>query len=91
MLPIMIESAVTVERLEKLGVRDWPVWECNNSDFLWHYEQREVCFIVEGEVLVTPDDGAPVQLQAGDLVLFPAGLSCRWAVLKPVKKHFRLG
>jgi uncharacterized cupin superfamily protein len=42
-------------------------------------------------VVVTPDDGVPVEIAAGDLVVFPAGMSCCWEVLKPVRKHYRFG
>lgn len=92
MLPIMVEQNPTPERLEQLGVVDWPLWSCEVSVFDWVYDQREVSYVLEGEVVVTPaDDGAPVEIAAGDLVVFPAGLSCRWEVLKPVLKQYRLG
>ena len=41
--------------------------------------------------MVTPDGGAPVQVGKGDLVTFPAGMSCTWDVRRPVKKHYRFG
>ncbi|SKA13848.1 hypothetical protein SAMN02745119_02811 [Trichlorobacter thiogenes] len=91
MLPIMVEQNPSKERLEALGVFDWPIWNCEVSDFPWSYEQREACYLLEGKVVVTPEDGAPVELSAGDLVVFPAGMSCQWEVEKPVRKHYRLG
>jgi uncharacterized cupin superfamily protein len=33
---------------------------------------------------VTPDDGVPVELTAGDYVVFPAGMSCVRDIAKPV-------
>lgn len=91
MLPIMVERKPSPERLEQLGVLSWPVWSCEVSEFPWSYSQREVCYLLEGEVVVTPEEGAPIELSAGDLVLFPAGMSCHWDVLQPVRKHYRLG
>ncbi len=91
MLPIMVEQKSPAERLEQLGVLSWPVWSCGVSEFPWTYDQREVCYLLEGEVVVTPEDGVPVELSAGDLVIFPAGMSCRWDVLQPVRKHYRFG
>ena len=38
-----------------LGARDWPVWACEVSAFPWHYDQRETCLLLEGDVTVTPD------------------------------------
>jgi uncharacterized cupin superfamily protein len=91
MVPIMVEQKPSRERLEQLGVFSWPVMNREVSEFSLIYEEREVCYLLEGEAVVSPEDGAPVELTAGDLVVFPAGLSCRWDVLKPVCKHFRLG
>lgn len=91
MLPIMVEQNPSKGRLEALRVFDWPIWSCEVSDFPWSYQQREVCYLLEGKAVVTPEDGAPVELSAGDLVLFPAGMNCQWEVEKAVRKHYRLG
>jgi len=91
MLPIMIEQGISPERLQQLGVDGWELWSSEVSSFDWSYPQREVCYLLEGSVLVTPDDGVPVELQAGDLVIFPAGMDCRWEVLQPVRKRYRIG
>lgn len=92
MLPIMVEQHPSAERLEQLGVLDWPVWSGEVSAFPWQYDQREVCYLLEGQAVVTPaDDGAPVEIAAGDLVVFPAGMVCQWEVLQPVRKHYRCG
>jgi uncharacterized cupin superfamily protein len=47
--------------------------------------------LLEGDVTVTPDGGAPVRFGAGDLVTFAAGLSCSWDVHVAVRKHYRFG
>jgi uncharacterized cupin superfamily protein len=48
-----------------------------------------VAYILEGEVTVTPKNGGPpVSFGEGDLVTFPAGLSCLWEVKKPLRKHY---
>lgn len=91
MLPIMVEQHPSSERLEALGVFDWPIWCCEVSAFIWSYEQREVCYLLEGKVVVTPEDGAPIELVAGDLVVFPAGMNCQWEIATAVRKHYRLG
>lgn len=92
MLPIMVEQHPSAERLEQLGVMDWPVWRGEVSAFPWQYDQREVCYLLEGQTVITPDgDGAPVEIAAGDLVIFPAGMSCQWEVLQPVRKQYRCG
>lgn len=77
--------------LERLGVSDWPIWTKEVSKFPWTYEEAETCYLLEGEVIVTPDGGQPVQIGPGDLVTFPAGLSCTWDVRAPVRKHYQFG
>lgn len=86
---IQVERAPSQERLDSLGVFNWPVWEKENSDFPWHYDSRETCFLLEGEVEVTPENGKTVRFGAGDLVIFPAGMDCHWRITRAVRKHYR--
>jgi hypothetical protein len=79
------------EKLESLGVDSWPVWKKEVSEFPWEYDEKETCYILEGEVVVTPEGGAPVRFGKGDLVVFPEGLKCRWKINKAVRKHYRFG
>ncbi len=88
MANIELERNPARERLEEMGVFSWPVWEKEVSRFPWTYDADEVCYILEGEVTVTPDDGEPVTIRAGDLVRFPAGMSCTWDITKPIRKHY---
>jgi len=88
---IKVSSPCPESVIIALGVRDWPVWACEVSTFSWHYDQKEICLLLEGEVTVIPKHGQPVELVAGDLVEFSAGLDCTWTVTKPVKKHYHFG
>ena len=81
----------TPERLEKLGVDSWPIWEKEVSVFPWEYDEKETCYILEGEVEVTPGEGEPVSFGKGDLVIFSEGLKCIWNIKKAVKKHYKFG
>ena len=78
------------EALEERGVRSWPIWTCEASTFDWHYDQKETCFLLEGEVTVTAGD-EEVSFGVGDLVVFPEGLDCVWEVRSPVRKHYKFG
>lgn len=62
---------------------------CEASKFPWTYSGTETCYILEGEVVVTPDDGrAAVTVGKGDMVIFPDGMSCTWDVKSAIKKHY---
>jgi len=91
MSEIHIEHHPSEARLQELGVTDWPIWEKEVSSFPWTYDSNETCYLLEGEVIVTPDGGEPVTIRAGSLATFPAGLSCTWEIRKPVRKHYRFG
>lgn len=79
------------ETLKKLGVRSWPIWEKEISEFPWEYDETETCYLLEGEVVVTPERGTPVSFGKGDLVIFSKGLRCNWKINIPVRKHYKFG
>lgn len=44
--------------LNKLGCETWPTWSCEKSTFPWQYSEDETCWVIEGKVIVTAEDGA---------------------------------
>lgn len=91
MRTIKIERAPDGARLKELGVYDWPVWTKEASEFPWRYDEDETCYFLEGDVIVTPAEGDPVQMGKGDLVTFPKDMACTWRIRKAVRKHYRFG
>jgi uncharacterized protein len=75
--------------LSKLGVKQWPIWEKEVSIFPWTYDATETCYLLEGDVIVTPDGGQPVRFGKGDLATFPAGMRCTWEIRQAVRKHYQ--
>jgi len=88
---IKIEHNPEEERLKELGVSDWPIWTKEVSEFPWFYDEPETCYILKGDIIVTPEDGEPVKVAEGDLVTFPKGMKCTWKINKDVRKHYRFG
>jgi uncharacterized cupin superfamily protein len=80
----------TKDELEKLNIENWPIWECEPSEFDWEYDEDEQCYFLEGKIKVITNDGE-VEIKKGDFVKFPKGLKCRWVVYEKVKKHYKLG
>lgn len=83
-------TRLSAAELKEREVTSWPIWTCEVSEFPWEYGSQESCYILEGEVEVTSGEEA-VKFGPGDYVVFPLGLKCTWKVLKPVRKHYRLG
>ena len=90
-MSIVVERGVSPARLEELGVLSWPTWTKEPSKFRWTYDEKETCYFLEGDVVVTPRCGDPVPMGKGDIAIFPAGLQCTWDVQKAVRKHYRFG
>ena len=88
---IKVERNPDSKRLETLGVKTWPIWTKEESEFPWSYSDTETCYLLEGEVEVTPEGGEPVRFGQGDLVTFPKGMSCTWKITRAVKKHYTFG
>ena len=91
MSSIIVEHNPGAERLEKLGVSGWATWSKEISVFPWTFGDQETAYILEGEVVVTPQGGEPVKFGKGDLVIFPAGMSCTWEVKQLLHKHYKFG
>lgn len=90
MSTIKVKKPLSKE-LQELGVKNWPIWECDPSTFDWEYDEKETCYFLEGDVTVETANGDSVRIEAGDLVEFPQGLKCTWKVAKKVRKHYKFG
>ena len=86
---IVKQSLPATALLNNLGVFDWPVWTKEVSTFPWAYDSEETCYFIEGDAVVTPDNGLPVIMGTGDLVTFPAGMRCTWEIRQTVRKHYK--
>lgn len=80
----------TEDQLIAIGVFSWPVWSKEESEFDWSYDEQERCYILEGAAEVEAY-GETFSFGAGDFVTFPVGMTCRWKVTKPIRKHYQMG
>ena len=71
--------------------QNWPIWEKEISEFDWEYIDDETCLILEGEIIVTNENGEDFNINKGDWVVFPKGMKCKWNISKNVRKYYRIG
>ena len=90
-MKVLIKSPCSASVIIQYGIKNWPIWECGPSQFSWHYNEKEICLIIEGEASIKTEEGKIYIIKSGDLVEFPEGLSCYWQITKKIKKHYRLG
>ncbi len=87
-MKIKVEHQPSLAYLTELDVLNWPIWEKEISTFPWTYDDQETCYFLAGNIIVTPNGGQAVKMGEGDLVTFPAGMSCTWKIIGDVKKHY---
>lgn len=80
----------TTEKLQKLKVETWGIWECEPKTFDWSYDTGETFYVLEGKARVKCPKGEVV-FGKGDLVTFPAGMKCVWTVVERIRKHYQMG
>jgi uncharacterized cupin superfamily protein len=91
MFEIIVEKNLSDARKAELGIPKWETWDCPVMQFRLDFDdETEHSYILEGEIVVTPDGGQPVTLVPGDYVIFPKGLTSMWSVTKTLKKHYML-
>ena len=83
----VIIRKLSLDEIENLGIRNWPVWEKEVSCFNHFYTETEECYFLEGEVTIETEANQ-YQLKPGDFVTFMENLSCSWNIKSPVKKHY---
>ncbi|KAL0435531.1 UNVERIFIED_CONTAM: hypothetical protein Sradi_0261000 [Sesamum radiatum] len=90
-LKITVQSNPSDSQLSQLGIKSWPKWGCSPGKYELKFDAEETCYLVRGKVKVYPKkpEGEVVEFGAGDLVVFPKGLSCTWDVSVAVDKHYK--
>jgi uncharacterized cupin superfamily protein len=54
------------------------------------YTEHEFCYLLEGRVRLTADDGTIAEFRAGDAFVVPAGFSGTWETLETTRKHYAI-
>jgi len=84
----IVITKLSENEIIEMGVRSWPIWSCEVSEFDWEYSDEESCLLLEGGVEIK-SGFETVRFSTGDFVVFPKGLKCRWKVTRPVRKHYK--
>lgn len=66
------------------------VWETSPGKFKRYLPNREFSHIIKGWCIFTPEGGEPVELHAGDAVLFPANCQGEWDIKEDFRKTYCL-
>jgi uncharacterized cupin superfamily protein len=86
---VTVEHNPAFAKLEQMAVYDWNIRKQKISQFDWTYDQKTTYYLLEGEATIEIENQETIQVAAGDLVIFPAGTSCRWKITQDIEKHFK--
>lgn len=73
------------------ATESWGTWSKGPSKFPWTYDEKETCYILDGEAFVKDNAGNEIRFTTGDMVEFPAGLSCEWNIVSTIWKKYLFG
>ena len=88
-------AEATGEEMTTAGLTLWQdgdqeigVWECTPGPSRWKLETHEFVQIVAGRMTVTPDDGEPIEVRAGNTAVFPRGWTGTWDIHETIRKIY---
>lgn len=87
-----IKQQIIIQKPNPNQIKDcltWSTWGCSISKFPWTYSDTETAYIIKGKVIITPTNGNPIEINQGDLCIFPEGMSCTWDVKEELFKHYK--
>ena len=64
------------------------LWEATPGTYHATYSQYEFVHLMAGRIVITPDGGEPVTVQAGDAFVVEADFAGTWEIQEAVRKHF---
>jgi len=74
------------------ATNSWDIWSKEPSKFEWEYNEKETCYIIEGEAMVRNiETNEEIKFISGDIVVFEKGLKCIWEIKQTIKKRYIFG
>ena len=64
------------------------IWESSKGTVKVSYDEWEFCHFIQGEAVLTREDGKSWRLSKGDAFIIPAGFKGTWETVRKVKKHY---
>ncbi|OAN39321.1 cupin domain-containing protein [Mycolicibacterium iranicum] len=70
------------------GAKSAGIWQVTPGPSYWKQEENEVIYVLSGRMTVTPDGGEPLDVNAGDIAVFPLGWSGTWVIHETLRKVY---
>jgi len=66
------------------------VWSSDAGKWTLNYTEDEFCYIIDGEAIITDQNGVKENLTKGDAFVVPAGFSGTWETINSVQKFYAI-
>jgi len=64
------------------------IWECTPGKFTREIMQAELTTFLTGRAIFHPENGPPVEIEAGDVLFFPENTRGTWEIIETVRKAY---
>jgi uncharacterized protein len=64
------------------------LWECTPGKWVRQVMDAEFCTFISGRAIFTPENEAPFEIHAGDIVYFPRSSKGTWEILETLRKTY---
>jgi uncharacterized cupin superfamily protein len=64
------------------------IWECTPGRFVREVMQAELTTFLTGHAIFHPEEGDPVEIDAGDVLFFPENSRGTWEITETVRKAY---
>lgn len=72
------------------GEKSAGIWQVTAGPSYWRQEENEVIYVLSGRMTVTPDGGEPLDVNAGDIAVFPLGWAGTWQIHETLRKVYAI-
>jgi len=66
------------------------VWESSEGQWNLNYTEDEFCYMIEGQAIITDEQGCSETVNAGDAFVIPAGFTGTWQTIGHAKKFYSI-
>jgi uncharacterized cupin superfamily protein len=70
------------------GIDSMGIWQCSPGRWQRTIMEEEFAHFVSGSARFVPEDGAPIDIRAGDTIWFPANSRGVWEISEDVRKVY---
>ena len=52
-MKVLVDSPCSASVINLYGIKSWHIWKFERSKFEWHYEDKEICLVIEGQTTLS--------------------------------------